>query len=146
MKLSEAPMLAVLERLSEIALAKVEPEEPKRIDMSVCIKSGILCRITVVNPVYGASKSFMAFYNAQIDMRVKEKKYKVEPLMFGHIHASPTGWQSCPIPEGFLLTIYWTTNGGVRTDREIGSCDKKVWSYFPITMFQITGIAKGWKL
>ncbi|RKZ71952.1 MAG: hypothetical protein DRQ48_01830 [Gammaproteobacteria bacterium] len=148
MKLSEAPMLAVLERLSEIAQTKdlARLLKPKKIDMSVCFDSGIDCEFNLDKEEWvieiGKLNSIDASPSPYPYNYAKEERCSntCRPR-FSHIHANPYGWITCPIPEGFIIT-YWNTNNTVYTN--MITYKEKYWK--AITMFEIIGIQDGWKL
>ena len=116
--------------------------EPKKIDMSVCVESRILCLFTKVNPVYGERTQFLALYNMVLNHQVNKGDLLATPYMDGFIHASPTGWDKCPIPEGFMVNV-WTDN---HSDVEVNYGSGHNGWRDEIIMFEITGIAEGWEL
>ena len=117
----------------------------KKIDMSVCVESKILCEVDSQEPCFKST----ALVKLKAIHPTIEAKYEAErgslwlrcrPAMNGHIHAKPKGWYKCPIPEGFIVVAY--DNGvpagfvsGIDIDWQKG-----------IAMFEITGIAEGWEL
>jgi len=57
-----------------------------------------------------------------------------------HIHASPTGWDKCPIPEGFITDI-WSRD---KFYPDVIYPNAYTWGR--VRMFKITGIAEGYTL
>ncbi len=110
--------------------------KPKKIDMSVCIESGIDCEFWDNDcPIP------IDYTIAKIkDMEVNYDNCR--PRMNGHIHASPTGWDKCPLPEGFTV-IVWDRYGH-RTNWATNDCSLLKWEN--VAMFQVAGITKGWEL
>lgn len=119
-------------------LIPIKPEL-KKIDMPVCIESKILCLFTKTSPVYGERVQFLALYSAVLNHQVKKGELYATPYMDGYIHASSTGWDKRPIPEGFDYTWWGMGRNGVSTN-------KPLLNWGDVRMFEITGIAEGWKL
>ena len=123
-------------------------EKPKKIDMSICIESGIDCEFSDMTETSSSRRYFSKLLHIGNDSAYgrffksgqHQNFLRCRPRM-NHIHASPAGWITCPIPEGFIIN-YWNTNNTVYTN--MITYKEKHWK--AITMFQITGIQGGWKL
>jgi len=119
------------------------PPKLKKIDMSVCIESGIDCEFgredkldsLIIRKLISIDEqgNYITAFDWEYDF--------CRPRM-NHIHASPTGWDKCPLPEGFIITIF-KDDGSPMSGRESSDKDN-AWTV--IRMFEITGIADGYEL
>jgi len=142
-KLSEA-----ITKLGDIEIDFDKLESPnyelKKIDMSVCIESGIDCEFTDNERFYNSTISKLTKSN--IIYWTEKNKKQCRPRM-NHIHASPTGWDKCPIPKGFNIKIYWVTSQYMPLAcEEFSTYYEMERSWSNIVMFEVTGIAEGWEL
>lgn len=121
-------------------LTPIKPS-PKKIDMSVCIESGIDCEFSDkkdftednISKLYG-----LTTYNSIATFHDGRNKYRnhCRPR-FNHIHASPTGWDKCPIPEGFRIKVWTHCNDWTQ--------DSDQWDRDTI-MIEVISITKGYEL
>ncbi len=123
--------------------------EPKKINMSVCIESGIDCEFwsgeTAVFKVVGKLHSIVSgAYPFRVSTETKDiwnDCMNCRPRM-NHIHASPTGWDKYPIPEGFKVNVWTRYNEDVYENADY--IHDVNWR--SVTMFEITGIADDYEL
>ena len=139
MKLSEAITKFGDVTLYEASVLEAEPAmiAPKKIDMTACIESGIDCEFSD-DGCYVMPTIDKVTCPEDIDA---DADY-VRPRMNGHPHASPTGWDKCPLPEGFKIAV-WDSRGSA-TNWLTNDCSLLVWEN--VRMFQVTGIAEGYEL
>ena len=120
----------------------------KKIDMSVCIESGIDCEFW---DAHDAEEEYVISKLLNIDIR---REYLREIMHEGtqsycqscrprmnHINASPSGWDTCPLPEGFVITL-WGREGS----EPLTALNYFKVGWHDITMFQVTGTAEGYIL
>jgi len=142
------------------ALRENEIIKLKKIDMSVCIESGIDCEFSedgfeqpVENQYYDKT---VYCIDKLFNIGGRESEHRHISMIHGtnnwfeycrprmnHTHSSPTMWDKCPLPEGFIITTWLDgcSEVGVEGQKEYSS---NVWSR--IHMFQVTGIAEGYEL
>lgn len=110
----------------------------KKINMSVCIESGIDMEFYSCE-VWKLGRLYAVMADGQYDNGCNEYFGTCRPRM-NHTHASPTGWEQCPIPEGFVVDLYFSDcqNLNVTIHSKID------WQH--VIMFEVTDIAAGWEL
>lgn len=140
MKVSKEQYDVLTEFVSKLEVEDCTSEKPKKINMSVCIESGIDCEFWEDNA---------ASMIGQLDNIEEGVLYQdtlmgchkhCRPRMNGHIHASPTGWDKCPLPEGFIIRVW---------DMALNDCgmtDYLKLDWTTLIMFEVTGIAEGYEL
>ncbi len=122
------------------------PPEPKKIDLSVLISSGIDCEFwdkdkeSQVYPIGTLLRIEAGTTTRYIDNLGDSYKH-CRPRMNGFIHASPTGWDKCPLPEGFTLKI-WNR----QMDDRPSTSGSQITFWVNVTMFQVTGLQEEWEL
>jgi len=125
----------------------VKPEpKTKRIDMSVCIESGIDCEFScsLEQPEDVWSYGKLKAIDGEDDMphlTHDNNWYEHCRPRMNHIHACPNGFDKCPLPEGFKIKWWFNIDG--ESSESLSHClmwDKNV------TMFEVTGIAEGFEL
>ena len=123
----------------------LKEREPKlkKIDMSVCIESGILCDMTDCNlgisPTISSLLEIKNLDGVDYYFSTDGRDFnQCAPLMNGHIHAKPKGWDKCPIPQGFEIKAYTFNNEILIGD------SSKVWD-LSINMFEVTGYVEGYE-
>ena len=129
----------------ETMFENCDPFEGKKIDMSVCIESGILCEVDSQEPPFKSTalvklKGVYPHLDTPYEAERGSLWVRGRPAMNGHIHASPTGWDKCPLPEGFVIRVW---------DMALNDCgmtDYLKLDWTTLTMFQVTGIAEGYEL
>jgi len=136
---------------SGVTYGKLKPikPKPKKIDMSVCIESGIDCEFSEYHDFRRDTNSSVGKLSL-IDM---DSKYPFEfdngdnckehcRPRFNHIHASPTGFVEMPLPEGFEIKAWYR-------DDEIDVLTTTMYndmSWGTVIMFQVTGIQENYTL
>ena len=114
----------------------------QKIDMAVCIDSGIDCEFLIPNTEDKWSMDILREIRDSTSIygtRRHNGMYELCRPRMNHIHASPTGWETCPLPEGFVIRGY--SDG----------CSFDIPNYFTnwneaTPMLQVTGIAEGYEL
>ena len=111
--------------------------------MTVCIESGIDCEFKDNDDTdeWHVDKLIQLEGGKFLDPRA-DAWCNCRPRM-NHIHASPTGWDKCPLPEGFVIK-FWDCDGTYQETNE--PTKLPFWGKNQITMFQVTGIAEGYEL
>ena len=121
-------------------LTPIKPK-PKKIDMSVCIESGIDCEFSnkpeVDWKLVEISKLLEVSAGDYMYWLSKTSGFRHCRPRFNHIHASPTGWDKCPIPEGFRIKVWTHCNDWTQ--------DSDQWDK-DIIMIESIGITKGYEL
>lgn len=133
-----------MERVMSRFIAEAFTNKPKKIDMSVCIKSGVLMEFSdtkefAKNAVVGKLLRVNGT-NSYTTTRGNSALY-CRP-MFNHTHAHSNGWNRSPIPDGFVIRVF-----GKHISEEGHIFDNMSdinWSN--ITMFEITGIMGEYQL
>ena len=120
--------------------------EPKIIDMSVFIESGIDMMF---------SNELIKWYTSvlySIGLKTVKKycthggdEYGYCNPRFNYIYACPNGFAKCPVPPGFRVRIYHRSGGYAQVD----SSNFKTWQHLngddDTIAFEILELADGWK-
>jgi len=150
MKLSEAITKYGDMEINENMIEKLCPQQIKeskpkiKIDMSRCIESGIDSEFSEDKGGWFVSKlRYISDFGRFEDFHHLMYKY-CRPRM-NHIHASPTGWDKCPIPEGFIINMYsFELSTGMALCGSYKNYHSLDWTF--IKMFEITDIAEDYEL
>jgi len=144
-KINEYDVIGRLRAIGMTQYGTKPKPEPKKIDMSVAISSGIDCESS---HLMGDRETWLPCgklleINEYQEYYTEEAPARTCRPRFNHIHASPVGWQSCPVPEGFIVKTwsYDLHKCWVSTKSNYLELD---WS--KVQMFEVTGIQEGWKL
>jgi len=136
---------ALKELTSDMGKDKDKPEL-KKIDMSVCIESGIDCEFSFdFDVAVSIGKLAKISDNGYEDTQVDYFDY-CRPRM-NHIHACPDGFDKCPLPEGFLIKAYYIgspTQNGLKQLSVVSGYKTYIWTN--VIAFEVTGIAEGYEL
>ena len=137
-----------MERVMSRLIAEAFTNKPKKIDMSVCIESGVDCESL---HLMGNIEIWLPT-GKLLEIKKDEFYTIVSPVEFCRprfstpnnpfYHVKPKGWNRCPIPEGFVIRVF-----GKSISEEGHICDNMSdinWSN--ITMFEITGIIGDYQL
>ena len=113
----------------------------KKIDMSRCIESGILMEFWDV-PTDEEDYAMSILMKIDHDcFRCKQNCawYFCRPR-FGFPHANPMGWEECPLPEGFVIRVWFRDCDSAEFNQYIKLC---CWA--DITMFEVLRLADGYE-
>ena len=143
MKVSKEQYDVLTEFVAKLEVEGCTSGKPKKIDMSVCITSGIDCEFSDYEE-FTPKQVWIDTLSPRDSGRhssTRQSSYRFcRPRMNGHPHASPTGWDTCPLPEGFVIDVY-----GKKNDMKgVKNMDSVQWK--SVRMFQVTGIAEGFEL
>lgn len=133
-------------------IREIKPE-PKLIDMSVCIESGIDCEF-VGNDANKDEESFGKLQEYTTVGNTPEYKringgyyYACRPRMNGHIHASPDGWNKCPIPEGFVVKYWFIRSDMLKSSTtSTPECPEIQTDWSNVNMFEVVAVHEDYML
>lgn len=129
--------------LNDDVFEPIKPE-PIKIDMSVCIESGIDCEFAYADGDYGCLYGKLAAIADgyfHLNNKTRNTYTGCRPRM-NHIHASPDGWDKSPVPDGFKIVVWDNYNN--KTNWVIGDSDFLKWEN--VAMFKVTGIQEGFEI
>ena len=131
----------------DIMLCGIRKPKLKKIDMSVCIESGIDCEFSDLKSDYGHTYigNLLNIISGIEDKYVaKIDNYSYCRPRMNHVHGCPDGFDKCPLPEGFEVRYWWPVGLHNIADSRMIVNDNTQWQ--DITHFEVTGIADGWEL
>lgn len=124
--------------------------KPKKIDMSVCIKSKVDCE-------FFHDSNSRYYIDTLVEIITKETKKLIYHSTNGrflnccrprfstpekpYYHASPKGWDKCPIPIGLKFS-YWDINN---TEFKNSGKNHLLIDWSTVLMFEVTGYAQGYE-
>lgn len=140
-------------------LIKSKPK-PKKIDMSVCIESGIDMEFSDCDDFVKSETIDIGKLASIINDKFRPYKSDCDAIYpycrprMNHIHACPDGFDKCPVPEGFVVNVnYRQPSLLVDAEHLLGNgleASRYTWNHAggltDIIAFEVTGIAEGYTL
>lgn len=115
-------------------------QELKKIDMSRCVESGILCSFGPQGHIMPLKVISEGGFQAEKD---GAKYYECKPLM-DYIYACPNGLDERPLPNGFQIRGYYISSGYACSKIYYDYDDGFDWKM--VTAFEVIRVGDGYEL
>lgn len=120
----------------------------KPVDLSVLIERGIDCEVDGhdfynIGPLVDYHSVNRTSTLKQGDLNVIVNGDRLRPRMTPFIHASPNGFDSCPLPDGLKIKVYFNDGAEVHESSILEWSHIQFMSDCNIIAFEVLGLADG---